>query len=205
MKPYLIGIAGPSGAGKTFLAGHLAGALRDALIIPIDAYYPDLGHVAPCRRASLNFDDPAMLDTELLFDQVARIANGESVAQPVYDFALHTRIPESLPVEPKAFVIVEGLFTLHWPELRRMLHTRVYVDLAEGVCLERRIERDVRDRGRTPEYVQHQFDTCVRPMAERYVIPSAQFADVRVSGSSEIGQAVAAVLSHISTKRNAEF
>lgn len=205
MKPYLIGIAGPSGAGKTFLAGHLVRALGDAVILPIDAYYPDLGHVPPCRRASLNFDDPAMLDTALLFDHVEDLAHGQSVAQPVYDFAHHTRTREAVAIHPAEFVIVEGLFTLHWAELRRNLHTRVYVDLGDRQCLERRTERDIRERGRTQEYVLQQFETCVLPMAQRYVAPSAHFADVHVYGASDIGQEVAAVLSHISAVREAQF
>jgi uridine kinase len=204
MRPYLIGIAGPSGAGKSFLAEHLVRALGSAVILPMDAYYPDLSHVPPCRRASVNFDDPAILDTTLLFDQVTRSANGEAIAQPVYDFAHHTRTSQTITVESREFVIVEGLFTLHWPELRRLLQTRVYVELGDSLCLERRTARDVRDRGRTPEYVQQQFETAVRPMAQRYVAPSAQFADVRVYGASQIEHEVAAVLSHISATRKTE-
>ncbi len=196
-KPYLIGIAGPSGAGKSYLAEHLVRELAEATIVPIDAYYPDLGHLSFDERAKLNFDDPCILDTNLLFAQIASMARGERVQRPVYDFARHTRTPQTVSIAPGSFVIVEGLFTLYWPELRRLLHTCVYVDMDDGVCLERRLTRDVHERGRAPEYVTEQFRSSVVPMAESYVRPTARFADVKVYGNADIEREVAAVLAHV--------
>lgn len=198
MKPkaYLIGIAGPSGAGKSFLAEHLVRELRNATILPIDAYYPDLSHLSLEERSKCNFDDPHILDTALLFAQVAALARGETVEQPVYDFARHTRTVETRAVRATSFVIVEGLFTLYWPQLRELLHTKVYVDMNDATCLKRRIARDVRERGRTPEYAEAQFRTSVVPMANLYVRPTAKFADVTVHGAAPIEREVAAVLAH---------
>ncbi len=195
--PYLIGIAGPSGAGKSFLAEHLAQELRHAILLSIDAYYPDLGHLSHDERAKLNFDDPGILDTRLLFAQVAALSHGEPVRQPVYDFANHTRTEATQLIEPAPFVIIEGLFTLYWPELRNLLRTRVYVDTPDPIALDRRIARDVHERGRTPEYVEHQFQSSVVPMAELYVRPTAQFADVVLSGASDIREEVQAVVAHV--------
>jgi uridine kinase len=196
-RPHLIGIAGPSGAGKSFLAEHLVRKLANAVIVPIDAYYPDLSHLSLDHRRQRNFDDPTILDADLLLAQVAALAHGDPIQQPIYDFARHTRTAETLTVHPRQFVVVEGLFTLYWAELRALLHTRVYVDLTDAICLERRIARDVQHRGRTPVFVEEQFRNSVIPMAERYVRPTAEFADVTVDGAAPIEEGVAAVLAHL--------
>jgi uridine kinase len=199
--PYLIGIAGPSGAGKSFLSEHLARELNNPAILPLDAYYPDLSHLSLDERNRLNFDDPALLDFPLLFSQVATLARGETVQQPLYDFAHHTRMSETRVVAPSEFVIVEGLFALYWPDLRTLLQTRVYVDMNDGDCLERRIARDVQQRGRTTESVTKQFRESVAPMADLYVRPTAQGADVKINGGGRIEQEVASVLAHVRGQR----
>ena len=196
-KPYLIGIAGPSGAGKSYLAQHLVRELKHATILPIDAYYPDLSHLSLQERERLNFDDPNILDTALLFAHVGALARGNSVEQPIYDFARHTRLPETRRVAPTQFVIVEGLFTLYWEELRSFLHTRLYLELSDAVCWERRMDRDVHYRGRTAEFVTRQFRELVVPMAEIYVRPTAGFADLRLSGDADIAEQIAAVLARV--------
>lgn len=200
--PYLIGIAGPSGAGKSFLSEHLARELENPAILPLDAYYPDLSHLPLDERNRLNFDDPAVLDSGLLFAQVAALARGEPVQQPLYDFVQHTRKSETRVVTSSKFVIVEGLFTLYWPDLRALLQTRVYVDISDGDCLERRIARDVQQRGRTAESVARQFRESVAPMADLYVRPTARFADVVVDGDASIEQEVASVLTHVRGQRS---
>lgn len=196
-KPHLVGIGGPSGAGKTFLAEHLVRELKDAVILPIDAYYPDLGHLSFEERNRLNFDDPAIMDSPLLFEHVATLGRGQSIQQPVYDFSRHTRTPNTTEIPAAPFIIVEGLFTLYWPELRGLLNTRVYVEMKDAVCLKRRIARDVCERGRSRESVEEQFRITVVPSADRFVKPTAQFADVIVHGGSAIQQEVAAVLARM--------
>jgi uridine kinase len=196
-KPHLIGIAGPSGAGKTFLAEHLVHELKDAVILPIDAYYPDLSHISFEERNQMNFDDPAIMDAGLLFDHVGSLARGEAIHQPVYDFSRHTRTPQAITVPAAPFVIIEGLFTLYWPELRELLNTSVYVEMKDSICLKRRIARDVCERGRSRESVEAQFRTTVVPSAGRFVKPTAQFADVVIHSGSTIEQEVADVLAHV--------
>ena len=192
----MIGIAGPSCSGKSELARRLAQQLS-APVMSLDSYYIDLAHLPLEERARTNFDDPASLDEEVLTRQLRQLAAGEAIARPVYDFARHTRSAEVERVEPARFVVVEGLFTLHWPAVRALLDTKVYIDVQDAVCLERRLERDVRERGRTPESVRAQYATTVRPMAERYIHPTRRYAEVVVSGVAPLEISAAAVLAHI--------
>ncbi len=195
-KSYLIGIAGPSGAGKSYLAQQLSERLQ-APVLPLDHYYRDLSHLPLEERARTNFDDPAALEHELLISQAAHLYEGRAIEIPTYDFLTHTRTPETQSFQPAPFVIIEGLFTLHWPELRRLLATRVFVDMTDDVCLQRRQERDVRERGRTPESVVEQFRATVAPMAERYLRPTQAHAQVVVFGTTPIEEEVERVLEHI--------
>jgi uridine kinase len=195
-QSYLIGIAGPSGAGKSYLAERLAERLK-APVLALDHYYRDLSHLLPAERATSNFDEPAALEHELLIAQVNELRQGRSIDVPTYDFSAHTRRSVAQPIQPSPFVVLEGLFTLYWPELRRFLGTAVYVDLDQGACLQRRLQRDVQERGRTPDSVIEQFRSTVMPMAERYVLPTMQHADVVVSGLTSIDESVARVLAHV--------
>jgi uridine kinase len=192
---YLIGIAGPSGSGKSFLAQHLKAAL-DAEVLELDRYYRDLSHLPLEQRAKMNFDAPEALEHELLIEQVARLRDSEAVELPVYDFTTHTRRAKTEMLRPSKVIVVEGLFTLHWPGLRELLGTKVYVDLHDEVCLTRRKERDVRERGRTAQSVVEQFEATVAPMARRYVHPTIVHADVVVAGHARIEDGVARVVEH---------
>jgi uridine kinase len=194
-ETYVIGIAGPSGAGKSYLAKHLAAELH-AQILGLDHYYHDLSHLTSAERAVTNFDAPEALEHELLVEQIARLRRREAVELPVYDFATHTRKPNAEVLQPRDVLIVEGLFTLYWPKLRELLDTKVYVDTPDSVCLARRTERDVRERGRTTESVLQQYTATVAPMAEQYVRPTTAHADVKVLGDEPIESGVARVLAH---------
>lgn len=201
---YLIGIAGPSGAGKSYLASHLAERLS-APVLALDRYYRDLSHLPLEERAQTNFDEPAALDHDLLIAQVSDLRSGQAIHVPAYDFSVHIRTRETRLFHPAKFVIIEGLFTLLWPELRHHLGSGVYVDMADDMCLERRLERDVRERGRTPESVVEQFRTTVAPMAERYVRPTRAHADVVVFGAIPIGDEVERVLEHVRRNNRGSF
>ncbi len=144
----------------------------------------------------MNFDAPEALDEELIVEQVTALRNNQPVQLPTYDFATHTRTRRTEELRPSAVVIIEGLFTLHWPKLRELLGTKVFVDMDDEVCLARRQARDVRERGRTPESVVEQYAATVAPMAQRYVRPTIVHADVVVSGSESIGEGVDRVLAH---------
>lgn len=182
---FLIGIAGPSCSGKTELARWLS-AKVGAPVLNLDLYYTDLAHLPLEERAKTNFDEPASMDQEAIFADVEALAGGRSIRPPSYDFATHSRTLAETVLEPARIVILEGLFALFWPELRSFLQLKIYVDAPEEVCLARRLERDVRERGRTPESVRWQFESTVKPMARQYILPTRSFADITVSGTDPI-------------------
>jgi uridine kinase len=194
-ETYLIGIAGPSGAGKTFLAACLAAKLH-ASVLALDRYYRDMSHLSLEDRARVNFDAPEALDQELIVEQIAGLQNHQIVLLPVYDFATHTRSSTTEVLRPSDVIIVEGLLTLYWPGVRELLGTKVFVDANDEVCLSRRQARDVRERGRTHESVVEQYAATVAPMARRYVRSTILRADIVVSGTEPIGNSSSRVLAH---------
>lgn len=197
----LIGIAGPSCAGKSELARSLARRLS-AQILSLDCYYRDLAHLPFEQRCRANFDVPEALDEQLLIRQVAQLAEGRQIARPIYDFARHVRAPGVEIVVPGCFLILEGLFALHWEEIRRRLDLKIFVEAPDQVCLRRRLERDVRERGRTPESVMEQYERTVRPMAERYILPARAYADLVLSGVAPLEQSLDAVLGVLRRRRH---
>jgi uridine kinase len=197
--PYLIGVAGPSCAGKTELSRHLAAQLP-AAVLPLDCYYLNLSNRPLEERAKFNFDEPAALDHDLFRQHLLALAAGKEIARPVYDFSIHTRTGETDLQKPERFIVVEGLFVLYWKDVRDLFGTKVFVDLPDGPCLERRILRDVRERGRTPESVRRQFAETVQPMAALHVRPTKIHADLVVAGDDPIQRSVDMVLTHIYNK-----
>ena len=195
-KPYLIGVAGPSCAGKTELSRALHATL-DAALLPLDCYYFDLSDRTLEERARFNFDVPSALDHDLFLAQLRDLADGHGVDVPIYDFATHTRTSRTERVEARQFIVVEGLFVLYWSDIRSLFGTKVFVDLDDSTCLARRIHRDVRERGRTQESVINQFNQTVAPMADLYVRPTRENADIVVPGDSPIDASVGVVMGHI--------
>jgi uridine kinase len=192
----LIGIAGPSGSGKTSLARALVEHLgRDeTTLIPLDAYYRDLADLEPQLRNQSNFDAPDALDHELMIRQLGVLAQGRSVELPLYRFDTHTRAPRGVLVAAANTVIVEGLFTLYWERVRELLKLKIFVDIDSRVALSRRIERDVQERGRTPETVRRQYELTVRPMCECHVLPTRDHADVVLDGMRPVEQLLSELL-----------
>jgi uridine kinase len=196
----MIGIAGPSGSGKSSLASALAGRLPRgaAQRLPLDAYYRDLSQLEPALRRTRNFDHPRAPDHALLIDQLRTLARGGSVEMPVYHFASHTRAPGGRTVAPGGLVIVEGLFTLYWPELRAVLDLKLFIEAHDALCLARRVARDVAERGRAAEQVREQYETTVRPMHERYIRPTRRFADAVLDGTRPVDGLLEQVLPLVS-------
>jgi len=180
--PWVVGVAGPSCAGKSSLARALSDALRDAVVVSLDAWYRDLAALPAALRQASNFDHPDALDAELMLAQLGALASGVAVDVPVYDFATHTRAG-CRRVTPGDVLIVEGLLAFHWPALRNLFDLRVWVDLDDDACLERRVRRDVAARGRTRASVLEQYARTVAPMRRRFVEPGRAFAHVVVDGA----------------------
>jgi uridine kinase len=195
--PVMLAIAGCSGSGKTTLAAEIAHALG-GIHFHLDNYYRDLGHLPLSERVQKNFDDPAMVESPLLAAQVAALARGETIERPIYDFATYTRVVgRTEPVAAGAFAVVEGLFALHFVELLPLYNMRVYVDTPDELCFERRLKRDIEQRGRTPESVRLQYETTVRPASEKFVRPSAAHADLQLDGTGALDWKVERVLTEM--------
>ena len=197
-RPCLLGIAGPSCSGKTTLARFLADTLPgDNLVLSFDSYYRDFASLPPAEKAGFNFDAPQALDLELLHRHLQTLARGTGIERPVYEFATHSRATRGEWIEPDNYVIVEGLFALYWPQLRRLYRAAIFVQTDDSLCLERRLARDVAERGRTRTSVIAQYQSQVRPMCQRFVLPTRICADLVVDGAVPVGVSAAAVLVHL--------
>lgn len=192
--PTVLGIAGCSGSGKTTLANELARTLG-GLRFHLDDYYLDLGHLPLEERKQKNFDDPALIEVPLLVQHIRALARAESIERPCYDFGTYTRmVGRTQQVKAGPFLIVEGLFALHYPELLPLYQLRVYIDTPDPLCFERRMKRDTEERGRTEDVVRHQYEATVRPASEAFVRPSALHADLIVDGTGALDWKVERVL-----------
>lgn len=180
LTPFVVGIAGGSGSGKTTLARGLADALgRDRVaIVAHDAYYRDRRDADPAAADSIDFDVPEALDQSCFVADLHRLRAGEPVHPPEYCFATHRRLGPGSPVTPREIVIVEGILLFHDPDVRAALDLRIFVDAPAELRRERRIGRDVRERGRTPESVVRQLAATVWPAHRIYVEPSRAHADL---------------------------
>jgi uridine kinase len=182
MKPVVVGVAGGTGSGKTTLVATLVeGIGRDrVLVIQHDSYYRDRGELPPEARDRLNYDHPDALDTPLLVAHLRDLRGGRPVEIPVYDFVRHARRREVTRAEPRRLILVEGILVLSDPALREAMDLRLYVDTEDDVRFIRRLERDLRERGRTLEAVVEQYLATVKPMHREFVAPSRRFADLIV-------------------------
>jgi uridine kinase len=193
-RPVVVGIAGCSGSGKTTLARELARELG-ATLFPLDLYYRDLSQFPLDARDKQNFDHPDSLESELFIEHIRELGEGRAIQRPVYDFSRHARVAGAFElVEPAPFLVVEGILALHYTALWPLYDFSVYVDAPNEICLNRRIYRDMRERGRTEESVRAQFAATARPMAEMYVLPSQARASITVSGTEALDWSIERVL-----------
>ncbi len=177
----VIGIAGGSGSGKTTLMKRLVEQFgNDVAVLSHDNYYKRHDELTFEERAALNYDEPEALDTSLLVYQLDQLRHGRAIDCPVYDFALHNRSDETIHVEPRRVIIVEGIMIFVDPDLRQLMDIKIFVDTDADIRLCRRIKRDVTKRGRSLESVLNQYKQTVKPMHEKYVEPSKRHADLVV-------------------------
>ena len=169
----LFGICGGSGAGKTTLAIQLIQRLGDerVSVLSFDAYYRDLSHITMEERKQVNYDHPDSLDNELFAAHLTELRAGRSVDVPEYDFSTHTRTGGATRVEARDVVIVEGILLFSFPGIHDLLDHAVFIDVPEQIRLERRIRRDVAERGRDADDVRRQFAEFVAPMHDEHVQP----------------------------------
>ena len=182
VEPYVIGVAGGTGSGKTTVAERLVerfGPERVALI-RLDSYYADHPELSLPERAAMNYDHPDAFDWSLLLEHVHRLRRGDGIPVPRYDFTAHRRRDESDALPPASVLVLEGILVLYPPEVRALMRLKVFVDTDPDVRFIRRLQRDVAERGRTPESVMAQYLDTVRPMHLQFCEPTKRYADVIV-------------------------
>ena len=176
----IIGIAGGTGSGKTTVVRKISKALPPhcAAVIPLDSYYNSTTNLTPEERRAINFDHPDAFDWKLLTEHIKMLKNGEAVEQPTYSYIESNRQKETIHVEPKPVIIIEGIMALHYKKLRDMMDLKIYVDTDDDVRLIRNIRRDVVERGRTVDMVLDRYEKVLKPMHEQFIEPTKKFADL---------------------------
>lgn len=200
MKPIknLIGICGASCSGKTSIAMNLSSRLDGfPPVMTLDSYYRDFEPLSPKQRNEINFDIPESLDHELIFKHINTLMNGKTVEKPVYDYATHLRKGTTKLSPSGSLLIVEGLFALYWDDIRNLFDMKVFVDLDDNIAFKRRVERDIRDRGITREYVFHQYKTMVKPMFDKYILPTRKHADLILDGTMPVEESAGRIIAAI--------
>ena len=177
----VIGIAGGTGCGKSTMINRIKEEFSEKItIISHDFYYKQHNDIPFEERKLLNYDHPNSFDTDLMIAHIRKLARGESIERPVYDFTIHNRIDETVTVRPAKVIIVEDILIFECRELRDLFDIKVFIDTDADVRIIRRIIRDVNERGRTLDSVVNQYLTTVKPMHEQFVEPSKKFADIIV-------------------------
>lgn len=179
-SPILIGIAGGTGSGKSTITKEIFKSINDSniAIIEQDSYYKDQSDLSYEERVKTNYDHPDAFDNELLITHLKDLANGKSINKPIYDFENHNRKKETILVEPKDIIILEGILILFEEEIRELQEIKIFVDTDSDVRVIRRILRDIRDRGRTLDSVINQYMSTVRPAHLQFVEPTKRYADI---------------------------
>ena len=179
-SPILIGIAGGTGSGKSTITKEIFKSINDnnIAIIEQDSYYKDQSDLSYEERVKTNYDHPDAFDNELLIKHLKDLANGKSINKPIYDFENHNRKKETIVVEPKDIIILEGILILFEEEIRELQEIKIFVDTDSDVRVIRRILRDIRDRGRTLDSVINQYMSTVRPAHLQFVEPTKRYADI---------------------------
>ena len=177
----VIGIAGGTGSGKSTLMQQLVEHFgADVTVLSHDNYYRRRDDMPFEERCKVNYDEPAALETDLMARHLDMLRHGQAIDCPVYDFTMHNRSGETVRIEPKRVIIVEGILIFEDKQLRDLMDIKIFVDTDADVRLCRRIRRDVRERGRTLESVIEQYQATVKPMHEKYVEPSKRYAHIVV-------------------------
>jgi uridine kinase len=202
-RPITIAVAGGSGSGKTTVARTILDRIgaENISYLPHDSYYRDLSDLPEEQHAAINFDHPDSLDTELFIEHIAALQRHESINVPIYDFSTDSRTGNFRVVQPHRIILVEGILIFTDAKLREMFDVRIFVDTDDDVRFIRRLQRDVADRGRTPESVIAQWMTTVRPMHLEFVEPSKRYAHVIIPEGGMNAVAMEMVIARIEALR----
>lgn len=179
-SPFIIGVAGGTGSGKTTVTEAIIRSLnnQDVIVIQHDSYYRDNSHLTPSKREKINYDHPDALETALLVRHLRQLQSGEKAEIPVYDFSTHTRKNKVMVVRPAKAVIVEGILIYTDRKLRELIDIKIFVDTDDDLRFIRRLRRDIKERNRSMESVIEQYMKTVRPMHIEFVEPSRRYSDI---------------------------
>lgn len=183
----IIGIAGGTGSGKTTVVKKIVEALPPhyVAVVPLDSYYNDTTHMTEEERHAINFDHPDAFDWKLLTKQINELRLGHAIEQPTYSYLQCNRLPETIHVEPKPVIIIEGIMTLLNKKLREIMDLKIFVDCDPDERLIRNIQRDTIDRGRTVSMVVERYLQVLKPMHEQFIEPTKKFADLIIPWGHE--------------------
>ena len=200
-KITIIGIAGGTGSGKTTVVRKIVEALPPhfVAVVPLDSYYNDTTGMTPEERSDINFDHPDAFDWKLLIKHVNELLNGHAVEQPTYSYIISNRLPETIHVEPKPVIIIEGIMTLINKRLRDMMDLKIFVDCDPDERLIRNIQRDTIDRGRTVSMVVDRYLKVLKPMHEQFIEPTKRFADVIIPQGGDNIKGIGMLSNYIET------
>lgn len=178
----IIGIAGGTGSGKTTVVNKIINSLPpgEVAVLPQDSYYKDSSHIPVEERCNINFDEPAAIEWPLLRLHLEELKKGKTIQMPTYSYLTCTRQAETITVEPRDVVIVEGILVLTQPEMRDIMDVKVFVDADPDDRLIRVISRDIIERGRTAQMVIDRYEKVLKPMHQQYIEPSKRYADLIV-------------------------
>lgn len=179
-KPLVIGIAGGTGSGKSTVARAIIDSVpeENVAVIEQDCYYKDQSHLPQEERVNVNYDHPLAFDTDLMIEHVEKLLNGQAIEKPQYDFTVHNRKKQTVKVEPRDIILLEGILILDSPRLRELMDIKIFVDTDADVRIIRRILRDIKDRGRSLESVISQYLNIVKPAHNEFCEPTKRYADI---------------------------
>jgi uridine kinase len=202
MRQLVIGIAGGTGSGKTSVTNKILERIHqtnNVVVIQHDSYYRDISSYGGMTGDQINFDHPDSLETSLLVQHIKDLKNGNSVEQPLYNFATHSRMKETRHLEPKNIIIVEGILIYASRDLMDVFDIKIFIDTDADERLLRRLKRDIVERGRSIESVMHQYVATVKPMHLEFVEPSKRYADIIIPRGSENSVGIDMVVVKIET------
>ena len=188
--PLIIGITGGSGSGKTSVTNAISEVFKDHSVVVIqqDYYYKDQSHLEFEERLNTNYDHPLAFDNDFLLEHIQDLLDNKAIEKPVYDYAKHTRSSETIRIEPKDVIILEGILVLEDERLRNLMNIKLFVDTDADLRIIRRILRDINERGRTVDSVVDQYLNVVRPMHNQFIEPTKRYADLIIpeGGQNEV-------------------
>ncbi len=197
MEVRIIGITGGTGSGKSTVVRKIGEVCPDFIIIEQDNYYRSASFVNNSNITAVNFDRPDAFETDLLLSHLQDLKNGKAIEMPQYDFVRHVRKQETVHVEPAPLIILDGLMVLYSPEIRKLLDLKIFVDTPADIRFIRRLERDIKERGRTMESVIKQYIEVVRPGHMEFIEPTKAYADLIIPEGGYNEKAMSVLISFV--------